>query len=534
MIESVYRMTLPELLPEMAEQLDRLGLQDINFAGLTIDSRRVQKNDLFLACKGEKFNGLDFVPAAIEKGAVAILINRDQVCDYKEISVPVVAIDRLEQRLSELGNRFYRQPSGQLHMVGITGTNGKTSCSHFIAQALDLLSSKSAVVGTNGYGFLRNLDTASHTTPDALYLQRMLSDMQEQGAENVVMEVSSHALDQGRVSGISFDQAVFTNLTRDHLDYHGDMQGYGAAKAKLFTDFGISKAVINLDDPFAGKLLQAIPETVEITGYSLDQSAIGGMTDVGDTNDVTTICQQRTINQIWISQSTLGLQGIEVSLSTPLGELSFKTPIIGAFNLSNLMATIAVLIGRGFQLGQLSKAMSKLQGVAGRMEPISDNRERLIVVDYAHTPDALEKALIALRSHCVGQLWCVFGCGGDRDTGKRAQMAKIAERLSDCPVVTSDNPRTENPELIIQDVLCGFSSTSGVTVEADRDKAIALALSKAKAGDVVLVAGKGHEDYQEICGVRYPFSDAEVIRSYLRTDDSANSYGPGKKEVSDV
>ncbi|OMH36581.1 UDP-N-acetylmuramoyl-L-alanyl-D-glutamate--2,6-diaminopimelate ligase [Motiliproteus sp. MSK22-1] len=512
----------------MAEQLSRLGLQNVSCTGLTIDSRRVQKGDLFLACKGEQFNGLDFVPGAIEKGAVAILINSEQDLQCNDKQVPVIAVDRLEQRLSELGNRFYHKPSEQLHMIGITGTNGKTSCSHFVAQALDLLSSKSAVIGTNGYGFLSSLDTASHTTPDALYLQRMFSDLHRQGAENLVMEVSSHALDQRRVSGVSFDQAVFTNLTRDHLDYHGDMEGYGAAKAKLFTDYGISKAIINLDDPFADKLLRLIPKTVEITGYSLGESAIDKV------NAETGSSQKKMINQIWVSQSSLGPQGIEVSLQTSLGQISFKTSIIGAFNLSNLMATLAVLIGRGFQLDQLSQIMARLQGVAGRMESVADGQGRLIVVDYAHTPDALEKALVALRSHCDGQLWCVFGCGGDRDTGKRTEMAAIAERLSDCPVVTSDNPRTENPELIIEDILDGFTSTEGVIVEADRAKAIALTLLKAKAGDVVLIAGKGHENYQEICGIRHPFSDVDMIRSCQRVGGTVNSDCSGKKEASGV
>ncbi len=495
------RMTLSELLPEMSGQLAADGLAELKISGLASDSRRIADGDLFLACKGDRFDGADFISRAEQAGAVAVLIgSREQV---PECGLPLIVVDGLETRLAELADRFYGQPSRHMTMIGITGTNGKTSCSHFIARALELLDSPAAVIGTNGYGFLDRLQSASHTTPDPLRLQALLAGLQGQGAENLVMEVSSHALDQGRVAGIAFSQAVFTNLTRDHLDYHGDMASYGAAKQRLFRDYGIRQAVINLDDPYARELLKAVAADVEIIGYGLEASPL--------------VVEFPNLRQLLVREHQLSVDGLAALLDTPWGDIRVKAPVLGRFNLSNLMATVAVLGNLGTDAATIERILPQLRGVEGRMQPLPATDGRLVVVDYAHTPDALEKALRALRSHCQGQLWCVFGCGGDRDRGKRAEMATIAGRLADRPVVTSDNPRTEDPQQIINEVLSGFSSCEGVAVEADRRQAIALALSGAEPGDVVLVAGKGHEDYQEINGVRYPFSDAGVIRSLLET-----------------
>ncbi|MEH6626954.1 MAG: UDP-N-acetylmuramoyl-L-alanyl-D-glutamate--2,6-diaminopimelate ligase [Motiliproteus sp.] len=491
-----YQMTLQQLLPDVAAMLSSMGHDKLCFSGLTIDSRKVKAGDLFLACQGATVNGIGFVDSAIKKGAEAVLINSQQT--LKNCPVPVIPVPNLEQRLAEFGGRFYQQPSAKMQVVGITGTNGKTSCSHFIAQALTLLSSPSAVIGTNGYGFLDNLNRASHTTPDALYLQRLLAEMLEQGANNVVMEVSSHALDQGRVTGVQFDQAVFTNLTRDHLDYHGDMQSYGAAKKALFSDFGVHYAVLNLEDAYAAELIAVISGGVEILGYGIKQSQLA-----------------QSVPQIWVEKQQLSAGGIEATLNTPAGLISFSSTILGGFNLSNLMATVAVLLNMDFSPDAIAAVLGQLQGVDGRMQPVAEINDRLIVVDYAHTPDALEKALLALRNHCRGSLWCVFGCGGDRDRGKRSEMAAIAEKYADRQVVTSDNPRSEPAEQIIEEILAGFSHRDNLSVEGDRRQAIALAVAQAQAGDVILVAGKGHEDYQEIGGVRYPYSDSEVIRSLL-------------------
>ncbi len=493
-----YQMTLAALLPEQRQRLVAAGMDGLAFTGLSLDSRRVLPGDLFLACRGERFNGADFIDAAVARGAAAVLV--DQQVTVDGCPVPVITVSQLTQRLAELGSRFYAEPSRQMHLVGITGTNGKTSISHFIASALDLLGSRAAVIGTNGYGFLEALNSASHTTPDALSLQRLLAQLRDQGAKNVIMEVSSHALDQQRVAKVNFAQAVFTNLTRDHLDYHGDMGSYGAAKQRLFTDYGVRQAIINLDDPYARQLLDGMPAAVEVIGFGLQPSPL---------------TEQYRIKQLWVTQQQLSTEGIEATLATPRGALSFKSRVLGQFNLYNLMATAAVLQGLGFDSAQLAAVMAQLQGVTGRMQPIHASDGRLVVIDYAHTPDALEKALAALKQHCRGRLWCVFGCGGDRDRGKRPQMAAVAERLADQSVVTSDNPRSEDPAQIIDQVLEGFGAAAAVQVQTDRRTAIAAALAQAQPGDVVLVAGKGHEDYQEIDAVRHPFDDAEVVRALL-------------------
>ena len=456
-----YTMTLEQLLPETGSQLSALGCQQQLIEGITSDSRRVEPGSLFLACQGESANGADYIPKAAEQGAVAVLVNEHQ---QVQSQLPVIVVEGLEQRLAELAGRFYGNPSQSLHVVGITGTNGKTSCSHFIAQALQQLNHKTAVVGTNGYGFLGALHQASHTTPDAVYLQGLLANMLEEGAESVVMEVSSHALDQKRVAGVDFDIAVFTNLTRDHLDYHGDMASYGDAKGRLFREYGIKQAVINLDDPFSRTLLQQIDADVEVIGYGMELA-----------NDC-------SCGQIWVEDSCLSLAGTEVSLQTPVGQVAFSVPVLGKFNLHNLMATVAVLLAKGIEVADIQSAMAGLQGVEGRMQPIDpQSSDKLVVVDYAHTPDALEKTLLALRNHCHGKLWCLFGCGGDRDRGKRAQMAAVAEKFADSVLVTSDNPRSERPEDIIKEILQGFSKPDAVTVEVDRRSAIQQVLKMAKA-----------------------------------------------------
>lgn len=489
-------MQLQQLLPEQVipQAINSRGL----LTGLTIDSREVKPGMAFLACRGEQVNGADYIDQALAKGAAAVLIDASQ--SLADPTVSIVAVERLEQRLGELADRFYGQPSQMLNVVGITGTNGKTSTSHFLAQALNSLGHPAAVMGTVGYGLLNQLQAASHTTPDVVRVHQMMAEMKAAGAEQLLMEVSSHALDQHRVDRVNFDQAVFTNLTRDHLDYHGDMQAYGDAKARLFSDYGIRQAVLNLDDPFVGQLLDRIPAGVHISGFGLAPSE-----------------QARRLseNMICMERYHLTTEGIWGEMSTPKGRLPFKSSVIGRFNLSNLMATVAVLQGQGFENEQIAHALHAINGVAGRMETVADDSGRLVVIDYAHTPDALDKALATLREHVQGQLWCVFGCGGNRDKGKRPLMAAAAEKRADSIVVTSDNPRSESADAIINDVVAGFSRNAVVRTIVDRAEAIRYVLQQADAGDVVLVAGKGHEDYQEVDGVRHHFSDRETIAACL-------------------
>ncbi len=489
-------MTLGELLPDYAFSTEQARATLIS--GMTIDSRSVQPGFAFLACKGEQVNGADYIDGAVALGAAAILLAADQ----PEVisSVPVIRLPGFETMLGQLASRFYGSAHDTTKNIGVTGTNGKTSVSHFIAQMANALDSKTAVLGTVGYGFLDALNVATHTTPDVVRVHQLLAELHEQGAVNVAMEVSSHALEQGRVDGVRFEQSVFTNLSRDHLDYHGSMQAYGEAKAKLFERVELQHAVINLDDPFAEALLNHIPEGVAVTGYGMAPSLTAS---------------RLSENMICMERYCLTSEGAWGEMSTPKGRLSFKTPLIGRFNLSNLMASVAVLLWRGYSLTALQGVIATLQGVAGRMDVVSDPKGRLVVIDYAHTPDALSKVLQSLREHSRGTLWCVFGCGGDRDKGKRPLMGQAAEKYADRLVVTSDNPRSEQPKMIVADILAGLQKASAAEVCIDRQAAIAFALKHANKGDVVLIAGKGHEDYQEVDGVRHYFNDRYSVEAIL-------------------
>jgi len=486
-----YRMRLDALLPELVAGSPWAGLE---ITGLTNDSRRVQPGDLFLASSGARFNGADFIPAAVAAGAVAVLTD---AVPTPVAELPVIAYPALAQQVAALAARFYRQPAQALELIAITGTNGKTSCCHFVAQALAAWGERPALIGTNGYGFYGRLEAASHTTPDAIRLQQLLASLRDRGATQVAMEVSSHALDQGRVRGLRFRQAIFTNLSRDHLDYHGSMAAYGAAKARLFQDYGVEQAIINRDDPFGRELLQRLPAGVHAISYGFE-SPVGGEA------------------ALRVEQFRQTATGICAEILFGDQRCRLESALIGPFNLLNLLAAAGVLLARGHALSAVIGELARLRGVDGRMQSFQAAGRPLVVIDYAHTPDALQKALQALRGHCAGQLWCVFGCGGDRDRGKRPQMAAVAEGAADRLLVTSDNPRSESPQAIIDEVLVGVKRTAQVVVEPDRSRAIRLAIQSAGSDDLVLVAGKGHEDYQEVNAVRYPFSDAEQVQQALR------------------
>ncbi|WP_421865386.1 UDP-N-acetylmuramoyl-L-alanyl-D-glutamate--2,6-diaminopimelate ligase [Motiliproteus sp.] len=493
-------MTLQQLLPDLALPPE---VGQLRISGIENDSRRIQGGDLFLACRGLNVDGNRFAEAAVAAGAVAVLTEDDGA--LVSLSVPVIRVEHLTDRQGELADRFYGSPSRKLHMVGITGTNGKTSCSHFIAAALERFGQRAAVIGTTGNGFLGSLEPATHTTPDAVQLQRLLAQLQQQQAGAVAMEVSSHALEQGRVSAVAFEQAVFTNLSRDHLDYHGSMEAYGEAKARLLLQYPIRHAVVNSDDPFGRALIKRIPAGVEVLAYGeqpLDQDL-----------------QSRAL-QLQVSQCRLNRRGIEAQIDTPWGVVGIDSPLLGRFNLDNLLASLGVLIGAGIDIQTAVTALNQIEGVEGRMQAFDQPNQPLVVVDYAHTPDALDKALSSLREHVQGRLWCVFGCGGDRDRGKRPQMAKAAEQQADYLVVTSDNPRTEDPQAIIDEVMSGVQRSASVRTEVNRPAAIAQAIAAAGPEDVILIAGKGHEDYQEINGVRHRYSDIETVTQILGGTDA--------------
>lgn len=460
------------------------------------DSRQVVRGDVFLAFRGEYADGRDFIPAALAQGAAAVLWDdADGFAWRDEWAVPHLAVPDLRRCAGEIASHVCGHPSQKMQVTGITGTNGKTSISHWLAQAWTLLGHKAALIGTVGNGFIGALTDTTHTTPDPLTVQQLLASYQQQGAEVVSMEVSSHGLDQHRVSGVAFNTAIFTNLTRDHLDYHGDMARYGESKARLFHWDSLRHAVINADDAFGRTLLTQLPPQVQACSYSLQPA--GG--DVSAT------------------QLTASLAGLHLTVHTPWGTGQIDSPLLGRFNAANLLACLAALGVQGVPLAQACAVLGQIQPARGRMERRGGGGLPLVVVDYAHTPDALEKALATLREICPAdrQLVCVFGCGGDRDTGKRPLMGEIAQRVADLAIVTNDNPRSEAPAEIVAAIVAGMNPLKPFEVTLDRATAIKWAIQHARVGDIVLIAGKGHETYQDIAGIRHAFSDIAVAEAAL-------------------
>ena len=496
---SQFQLTLSALLQgiiEIKSEADR------TITGMSLDSREIQSGDLFLACTGLSVDGASFIDAAISNGAVAVLWETQPGIQsipltYRSKSngdvVPVIAVSNLSQQAGILADRFYGQPSRALFVSGVTGTNGKTSVSQFLAQTLDA-DAPAGVIGTLGHGLYQHLEMGSHTTPDAVTVHRWLAELREQGATSVAMEVSSHALHQGRVNGVVFDCAVFTNLSRDHLDYHGDMQSYAEAKAGLFSMSGLRHAVINSDDPIGREILTSLPNNLSVLRYGLEAEY-----------------QPEVLGKCL----SLSSDGVEVEVVTPQGKGRFHSKLLGRFNISNLLAVLAVLLLSGIPLQGALARLATVKPVAGRMETFGGDNKPLVVVDYAHTPDALEQVLKALREHTEARIWCVFGCGGDRDVGKRPLMGAIAETQADEVILTSDNPRSEDPEQILANIKQGMTNPTHTQIQADRRQAIALAISQARSGDVVLVAGKGHETWQQIGNDRFPYSDIDEVESQL-------------------
>lgn len=471
-------MPLNQLLPEAASA----GL----IRELTLDSRKVRPGDLFLAVPGGQQDGRLHIADAIARGAAAVAYEAEGAPSIVPGNAELVAIKGLAGQLSAIAGRFYGEPSRGLHLVGITGTNGKTSVSQLLAQALDLLGQRCGIVGTLGNGFYNALALGRHTTPDPIGVQATLADLKKAGARAVAMEVSSHGLHQGRVAALAFDVAVFTNLSRDHLDYHGSMEAYAEAKFMLFRRPGLRCRVLNIDDAAGRKLAEDQLES-RLISYSLEDSSA----------------------YLHCREAQFDDQGVRARLVTPRGEGSLRSSLLGRFNLSNLLAVVGALLGMDYPLDEILKVLPRLQGPVGRMQRLGGIKQPLVVVDYAHTPDALEQVLQALRPHVRGRLLCLFGCGGDRDRGKRPLMASVVERLADGVLVTDDNPRSEAPEQIFSDIRAGFRAPEDVCFMHGRGQAIAQLIAEAGADDVLVLAGKGHEDYQEINGERQPFSDLD-------------------------
>lgn len=466
------------------------------FYAITSDSRKVDVGSLFLAYPGEKMDGRDYIAQAISKGAAGVMFEGSNFVWNETWKLPHLAVTDLRHLAGNVADEFYGHPSQKLWTVGITGTNGKTSVSQWIAQVFNLLNLKTAVIGTLGNGLLgksdkNELTPTINTTPDAVLLHGMLADYLDQAADAVVMEVSSHALDQGRVNGVHFDVAVFTNLTRDHLDYHGDMASYAATKKKLFAWDSLSFAIVNIDDDFGRDLAVEL----KANGKSVLTYGIGA----GDVN----------AKSLQLENGSITMQ-----VTTPIGNARVVAPVIGRFNAYNLLAVLATLIVSKVSLTSAVQAINQIHSVPGRMQVLGGNTLPLVVVDYAHTPDALEKVLTSLKEQTLKKLICIFGCGGNRDVGKRNLMGRVATEIADAVIVTSDNPRDEDPEDIIKQTVQNI--TRQFIIETDRAKAIAIGVLSAKAGDVVLIAGKGHENYQEISGVKHHFSDVEQAEMVLK------------------
>ena len=472
---------------------------DRDIGGLALDSRQVRAGDLFLACAGGRTHGMRFADAAIAAGAAAIAYDPAGAQMTSGAAVPVIAVEGLGALLGDIAARFHGQPARRMTVVGITGTNGKTSCCHYIAQALAADGAPCGVIGTLGYGLYGALRPGPHTTPDAVTLQAELARMRDAGAGRVVMEVSSHALAQGRVNAVAFAAAVFTNLSHEHLDYHGDLAGYGAAKKTLFLAPGLSFAVINRGDAFGRELITALPESVQCIEYGLGSGNLVG----------------RTSRYVWGDIERQSLSGIGLRVRSSWGEAVLEAPLIGRFNAENLLAVLAALLGLGMPLVEAVRRLRGLRAVPGRMERFGGGVRPLVVVDYAHTPDALEQVLRALTDLAPRRLWCVFGCGGERDRAKRPLMGAIAARYADHTVLTNDNPRSEDPAAIIEEIRGGMPAGAEVDVIPDRSVALRHAIAAAGGGDVVLVAGKGHEDYQLIGEHSRPFSDRLQVQAIL-------------------
>jgi UDP-N-acetylmuramoyl-L-alanyl-D-glutamate--2,6-diaminopimelate ligase len=488
-----YSQTLSQLLHGLA---DVASQDDVKVTGLTVDSRTVNKGDLFIAYKNTDI--MVYVKSAIDAGASAVVIEREQLPDIPKYNVPVIALSQLRAQAGLIAARFYKQPSHDMKVIGVTGTNGKTTVSYLIAQALDIKNpGSSGLVGTLGYGPFNDICKGPNTTPEPVALQNTFANLQHEKIDTVAMEVSSHGLEEYRVSGVEFDIAVFTNLSRDHLDYHQTMENYAASKRRLFSDYLIRKAVINLDDAFGRELIEEFQNKIELVGYSLKTVS------------------QHQIPVVSANIISSNASGMTLQVNSPWGEGTLNSGLIGEFNASNLLASLSALYLSAMPFTEALSALSKCSGIPGRMESFRHEGKPVVIVDYAHTPDALKQVLLDLQSQSSGKLICVFGCGGDRDQGKRAEMGGVAEAIADYIFLTNDNPRYESAEVIIEDIISGIKDHACFTKELDRRNAIMAAIDSASSNDVVLIAGKGHEDYQEIDGVRHPFSDRSIVQEIL-------------------
>ena len=475
---------------------------------LTLDSREVRPGSLFFALPGRTAHGLKFAAEAAARGASVVLWEPSAQVSPPKLPATVfaAAIPGLKGLVGRIADRFFNWPSSQLRITGITGTNGKTTCAYLLAQCLERLGSQAAYIGTIGWGRIASLEQPTLTTPDVVTLHRELAALRASGVREVAMEASSQALDQDRVAGVRLHSAAFTNLSRDHLDYHETMAAYGAAKARLFDAPDLKHIIVNVGDAFGRELARKLAGRVPLTAVWIGAGESGWLAE----------------RALQATQVTLDVRGVSMQLDGSFGKAQVATRLLGRFNAENALVVIACLLSLGAPLAEAARVLAECVPPPGRMEVVEPaaadkpaaGDKPMAVVDYAHTPDALAQALGALREHCKGALWCVFGCGGDRDPGKRSIMGAVADELADRIIVTDDNPRSENPEIITRAIVSGIKSRN-VRVIHDRSEAIGTALKEAAARDVVLIAGKGHEDYQIYGGSRRSFSDRREAQRHL-------------------
>lgn len=487
-------MNLQALLSPWINLSSDIG--NVEIAHIDNDSRNIVPGSLFIAYPGALTDGRKYITSAIENGAVAVLIEPEGFVSTTEYAVPLIDFSGLKDRLAEIAARFYQNPSEQLKIIGVTGTNGKTTIAYQLALANDFLQAKSAYIGTIGQGLVSDIKTLVNTTPDGICLQRLFHEYTAAHVETVCMEVSSHALCEGRANNIAFNEAIYTNLSQEHLDYHKTMEQYALAKAKLFAMPTLKKAIINIDDDYANVMLAACPKGCEIITYGLSERA-----------DFQAYACEYTIS------------GCKFKVRSNYGDTMVNCKGVGAFNVYNSLAIFASLVLAGHAVTRAAAVIAILEPVTGRMELVA--KDPYVFVDYSHTPDALENALSSLNNlrktdKSTGKIWVVFGCGGDRDPSKRAVMGEVACRIADRIVVTSDNPRTEDPQKIIDEIMQGIKSSTNVNVVINRAQAIKLALSQASSKDIILIAGKGHEDYQIIGTEKIHFSDKQVVQEQLQ------------------
>ena len=493
-----FNQLLQNIVPDMEDMA-------VEVTGLAVDSRQCQPGNVFCACPGHQTHGGDFIEQALQQPLAAVLVDADYavlpaVADIAtQRQIPIIMLPELTQQLSLLAERFFNLAQYDVPIVAVTGTNGKTSISHFFMQAMRQLNYQCGVIGTTGYGFETELLETELTTPDIFTLYQRIATLCQQGADYIAMEASSHALQQGRLGQLAIDTAIYTNLTPDHLDYHENFSSYAQAKRLLFLQKGLTKAIINADDEIGLQFINEFSQDLSVVAFSRKKRKLSA-----------------DIPVVYAENVMISAKGISAKIISPWGQGVLQAPVLGEFNLENLLAVLAALIHFEVPFAKALTVLSHVHGICGRMQSLGGGNEPLIIVDFAHTPDALAKALIALRQHKPRQLWCVFGCGGCRDKEKRPLMGEVAEKYADVIVLTNDNPRQEQPEDIVDHIQQGIVDNQQVHVELDRQQAIAYAIAQAGSDDIILVAGKGHETYQQIGDEKIPMHDQTIIKELLQ------------------